>query len=165
MKKQNLEEMTVAQLKDLIKESANAGEVEIPSGMWKMTKPKLIDFINENIVKEEEIVEEVTEDTTEETETGVPGAIVKVIEDESNVDNLPTKHITYDEVEKRRGGLKKRVRMTSEDEVIYFDKIDDAHKWLRSNHKLGYYHIKKCLEGTQSRKLKKINVMFERVED
>lgn len=165
MKKQNLEEMTVAELKDMIKVSVKDGAIELPAGMWKMTKSKLIDFINENIVKEEENIEEVTEDTVKETDTDVPEAIVKVIEDESNVDNLPTKHITYDEVEKRKGGLKKRVRMTSEDEIIYFDKIDDAHKWLRSNHKLGYYHIKKCLEGTQSSKLKKINVMFERVED
>lgn len=152
MKKQNLEEMTVAELKDMIKASAKDGVIELPTGMWKMTRPQLIKFIEDNTVEDENT-------------TDVPEAPAAEVETDDNVDNTVVKHVSYDEEDKRGGGSKKKVKMTSENEVLIFDKIDDAHKWLKANHDLGYYHIKKGLEGTQTRKLASINIKFEKVED
>lgn len=152
MKKQNLEEMTVAELKDMIKASAKEGKVELPTGMWKMTRPQLIKFIEDN-----------TEE--EESENNAPETTTTEVETDGSVDNTVVKHVSYDEEDKRGGGSKKKVKMTSENEVLIFDKIDDAHKWLKANHDLGYYHIKKGLEGTQTRKLASINIKFEKVED
>lgn len=148
MKKQ-LEGMTVAELKNMIKTSAKDGVIELPVGMWKMTKPQLIKFIEDNAGEDK--------NTTDVPET--PAAEVETI------DNVDFKHVSYDEEDKRGGGSKKKVKMISENEVLIFDKIDDAHKWLKANHNLGYYHIKKGLEGTQTRKLASINIKFEKVED
>lgn len=153
----DLEELSVKDLKDMIKEHSETTGVKLPVGMWKMTRDELItelediytDFIDEDSETETEKVAEKTEDQVEEkTETTVKPAESK-------------------EPKTTRGARTKKVRMTNHEtnEEIIFDKADDAHKWLKANHGLGYSHIKQSCEGKQTKKLDALNITFEWVKE
>ena len=69
MKNTNLEKLSVVELKDLIKKDAKENGKDLPLGMWKMNKAKLITElknISENEVAEAELIEEEIKELVEE---------------------------------------------------------------------------------------------------
>lgn len=152
----NLKELSVKELKDLIKENAASTGQNLPTGMWKMTRDELITVAEElftDLIEENEAEVETEEKIEVETETEE----VKPEKTEEKIDEEKTP----------RGRRTKQVKMTNleNNETTVFDKADDAHKWLKANHNLGYSHIKQSCEGKQTKKLAAANITFEWVTE
>lgn len=149
---EKFENLSVKELKDVIKDTFEEKGKTLPAGMWKMNKNELIseleeiyiDFADESENQETEEKTEAEEAAKEEKETKVKPAKSK-------------------ESKAKRGARTKKVKMINHgnDETIIFDKADDAHKWLKANHSLGYSHIKQSAEGKQTKKLEALNITFE----
>lgn len=85
---ENLEELSVVELKDLIKDNAKQNETDLPKGLWKMNKDQLIEEVKnayaetnnskkEEINTDEENIIELVEKTVEEK---VDKALVEAVE-------------------------------------------------------------------------------------